>query len=95
MTARYRHARDTRYLRVDASEELRITSNWGYVVRVYDIHLTDYPDGDRSVSIEGLHIKKDGQPGSHRRTGSWDAPAPLPPALAEIVEDTRPGWWSS
>lgn len=96
MTIPYIHDRDDTVLLVEAATDFRVMSSHGYMVRVYSITLTDYPDSRwavRSVQIEGLHIRKDGQPGAHRRGGLWKDGQPLPAELAAVVERHRPGWW--
>ncbi len=94
----YRHVWDTTELSVEASADFQVVSNHGYMVRVYKIELTDYPPATRwatrSVTIEGLHIRKDGQPGAHRRGGMWQDGEPMPTNLAALVEAVRPGWWA-
>lgn len=80
---RFEHLYTTMFLVVRRDLDMRVETKHGWTVRVYDVELVDRPGGDRPVHVEGLHIRKDGQPGAHRRTGSWQAP----------VEDARPGWW--
>lgn len=90
----YRHRRDTMHVDIPSQEDFRVlVARYGWTVRVYDLDLTDYPDGRRTVEIEGLHIRKDNRPGAHRRGGQWTCPEPLPANLAELVEDIRPGWY--
>lgn len=76
------------------TEEIRVAIEHNLTIELRQIKMTDWPDGSRSVIAEGRHIRKDGEPGRHRRGRFWRHPEPLPEAVRAIVEDARPGWWT-
>lgn len=97
-----RHVRTTQHLksapsgRNNPAGHLEVMTPHGWTVRVYDLDLCDWPDGSRTVYVEGLHIKVNGEPGRTRRSGSWadGVGERLPTEIAEVVEAARPGWWT-
>lgn len=77
------------------TEEVRVAVEPRLTIELREIKLVDYPNGNKCVFAEGRHIRKDGEPGRHRRGAWWDAPQPMPDVVRALVEAERPGWWES
>lgn len=88
----------TEHLRVlwrETAAPLDVLNRDGVLVRVREVQLVDYPDGSRSVFLDGQRIRKDGEVSRQSRGGYWDWPQALPAALAQVVERARPDWWGT
>lgn len=63
-------------------------------VSLHRVGLTDWSSNDRSVTAEGYKVLA-GEISQRPHRVTWRSPTKLPPAIKSIVDDVRPGWYSS